>query len=224
MALPTAPVPTSLGPCCDHTPPLRVYTHAAPAPLLSLSPPIMAVLPSADIATDLPWLAAPTAPVPTSLGPCCDHSPPLRAYTHAAPAPELSSLPPTMAVLPSPEVATDEPWWAPTAPVPTSLLPCWANCAIAACATSNIPRIRLAFSRIVFLPAFPTAMESTLSSYLGVINTPSRLPSQCSRHANPLEMTYVTVTEDVEVALPGLESVWDWVQTTHVRRRHTCMW
>ena len=43
--------------------------------------------------------------------------------THAAPAFELSPGPPTMRVL-SPS-ATDTPCWAfPTAPVPTSLLPC----------------------------------------------------------------------------------------------------
>ena len=34
-----------------------------------------AVLPSADSASDMPWLAAPTAPEPTSFLPCCDTSP-----------------------------------------------------------------------------------------------------------------------------------------------------
>src|SRR5271169_7188094 len=49
-----------------------VKTHAAPAfELLSVGPPTMAVLPSADTATERPWLASPTAPVPTSFGPCC---------------------------------------------------------------------------------------------------------------------------------------------------------
>jgi hypothetical protein len=47
--------------------------------------------------------------------------------THAAPT-ELSPGPPMMAVLPSPDSATEVPWSAfPTAPVPTSLLPCWAQ-------------------------------------------------------------------------------------------------
>src|SRR5450759_1182455 len=48
--------------------------------------------------------------------------------------PPLSLGPPTMAVLPSEENATDQPWAAvPTAPLPTSLLPCWVNCASAGC-------------------------------------------------------------------------------------------
>jgi hypothetical protein len=48
--------------------------------------------------------------------------------THAAPAFELSVFPPTMAVLPSADSATEEPCWAfPTAPLPTSLLPCWVQ-------------------------------------------------------------------------------------------------
>src|SRR5438552_9505646 len=83
LAAPTAPVPTSLAPCWLHTPPLRVYTHAAPAELLSPDPPTTAVFPSADTATELPWSAAPTAPVPTSLAPCWPHTPPLQAYAHA---------------------------------------------------------------------------------------------------------------------------------------------
>ncbi len=42
-------------------------------------------VPSAEIATEVPCWAYPTAPVPTSLLPCCDHTPPLRVNTHAAP-------------------------------------------------------------------------------------------------------------------------------------------
>src|SRR5882672_12385342 len=85
-AAPAAPVPTSLAPCWLHTPPpSRVYTHAAPVPVLSPNPPTMAVFPSADSATDHPCCAAPAAPVPTSLAPCWLHTPPLRVYTHAAP-------------------------------------------------------------------------------------------------------------------------------------------
>jgi hypothetical protein len=80
---------------------LRVKTHAAPVPSSS-TPPTMAVLPSADSATDVP-----AAPVPTSLLPCWFQAPPLRVKTHAAPAPELSTKPPTMAVLPSPDSATE---------------------------------------------------------------------------------------------------------------------
>src|SRR6516225_6943411 len=49
-----------------------------------------------------------------------------RVYTHAAPGPAPSPNPPTMAVLPSPDSETAEPWYArPTAPVPTSFAPCW---------------------------------------------------------------------------------------------------
>jgi hypothetical protein len=54
--------------------------HAAPAgptkgdrsrsALFGPGPPTMAVLPSADSATDMPWLVLPTAPVPTSFGHC----------------------------------------------------------------------------------------------------------------------------------------------------------
>src|SRR5664280_2873962 len=124
----TVPVPTTLVPCWDHTPAVRVYTHAAPAGL-SPGPPTMAMLPSADIATDLPCWAGPLAPVPTSVLPCCDHTPPLRVYTHAAPTPgfgEVSKYPPPIAVFPSPEIATEVPWSAapPAMPEPTSLLPC----------------------------------------------------------------------------------------------------
>src|SRR3954466_13868094 len=49
-AFPAAPVPTSLAPCVQ-TPSLRVQIHAAPT-LLLVSPPTIAVLPSAEIETD----------------------------------------------------------------------------------------------------------------------------------------------------------------------------
>src|SRR5262249_17415572 len=123
-ALPIASLPTSFLPCCVQIPPLRVNTHAAPVLLLSDQPPTMAVLPSADSATDIPWRAFPTAPVPMSFLPCCVQALPLRVHTH--PPPLLP--PPSMAVLPSPETATDFPCpggnAAPPAPLPTSLLPC----------------------------------------------------------------------------------------------------
>src|SRR5262249_1251110 len=78
-----------------HTPPLRVHTHAAPAPPSSKPPPMTAVFPSADTATELPWCAPPTAPVPTSLGPRWLRTPPLRGPTPAAPPLPLSTPPPT---------------------------------------------------------------------------------------------------------------------------------
>jgi hypothetical protein len=46
---------------------------------LSFGPPMRAVLPSADSATDVPWRAPPAAPEPTSFSPCCDQIPRLRA-------------------------------------------------------------------------------------------------------------------------------------------------
>jgi hypothetical protein len=57
----------------------------------------MAVLPSADSATETPWAASPTAPLPTSLAPCWLHMPALRVKAHVAPA-ALSLSPPIMAV------------------------------------------------------------------------------------------------------------------------------
>src|SRR5438105_575498 len=106
--------------CCVQILSLRVNTHAAPvAPRpkganrshrLSPGPPKIAVLPSADNATDVPWQALPTASVPTSFLPCCVQTPPLRENTHAAPRLRLSLGPPTMVVLPSPDTATDAPW------------------------------------------------------------------------------------------------------------------
>src|ERR1035441_3275073 len=125
-APPTAPVPTSLPPCWPQTPPKRVYTQAAPAVVLSVGPPTMAVFPSADRATDIPCSALLTAPVPKSLPPCWFHTPPVRVYTQAAPALLVSPGPPTMAVFPSADNATERPCPAPpAATVPTSLSPCW---------------------------------------------------------------------------------------------------
>src|SRR5580704_9999329 len=94
----------------------------------------MAVLPSADSATEKPCTALPIAPEPRSLLPCWVHPPALRVKTHAAPGkPLLSVFPPTIRVLPSADNATEKPCCAaPTAPLPTSFGPCCANCASAA--------------------------------------------------------------------------------------------
>ena len=81
-------------------------THAAPAPPLSLLPPTIAVFPSPEIATETPCVAAPTAPVPTSLLPSCVHTAPFLTYIHAAPLSLLSNGPPTIAVFPSAEIET----------------------------------------------------------------------------------------------------------------------
>src|SRR5262245_25999363 len=82
----------------------------------------MAVLPSADSATDAPWdhnVPPDSLVVPTSLWPCCVHSPPRRSNAPAAPAGPVegdrlrSALlgpgPPTIPVLPSAESATAMP-------------------------------------------------------------------------------------------------------------------
>src|SRR5262245_22903871 len=104
------------------------YTHAVPTLLLSAFPPTTAVFPSADIATEAPCCAGSTAPAPTSLVPRWLHTPPLRVHTHAAPAIPLSPYPPTTAVFPSAVTATEFPCFAaPTANVPTSLVPCWLH-------------------------------------------------------------------------------------------------
>src|SRR5437588_619561 len=88
----------------------------------------MAVFPPPESATELPCPACPTAPVPTSRPPCWVHTPPLRVNTHPAPAMLLSAQPPTSAVLPSADSATEIPCCAfPVVPVPMSLPPCWVH-------------------------------------------------------------------------------------------------
>ena len=102
-----APAPVSLAPCWLHVEPDRVNTHAAPAPVApSKSPPMRAVLPSADRATLDPNAAPAVAPPPVSFGPCWLQLPPDRVNTHAAPLARLSLSPPTSAVLPSDDSAT----------------------------------------------------------------------------------------------------------------------
>src|SRR6202012_330681 len=102
-----APAPVSLLPCWVHVEPERVNTHAAPAPVApSNSPPMSAVLPSADRATPDPNHAPEVAPAPVSLPPCWVQPPALRVNTHAAPLLLLSLSPPTRAVLPSADSAT----------------------------------------------------------------------------------------------------------------------
>src|SRR5271169_3067257 len=96
-------VPTSLFPCCVHTLSFLVNTQTAPLEKLSSGPPTIAVLPSAERETEDPCDGNHTVPLPTSLLPCCVHTPPLRVYTHAAPIHVLSSGPPTIAVFPSVE-------------------------------------------------------------------------------------------------------------------------
>src|ERR1700674_3249457 len=122
---PAAPAPIIFGPCCVQTPPFRVNTQTAPALLLSKKPPSITVLPSEEMATERPWSASPTAPVPTCFVPCCVQTPPVRVNTQTAPALPLSPTPPSITVFPSEETATEVPCWeAPTEPLPTSFEPC----------------------------------------------------------------------------------------------------
>src|SRR5262245_40758048 len=79
--------------------------QAAPRPPLSWGPPTMAVLPLADIATEVPWRAGPIIPDPTSF----TASRVGTVKIHAAPTFTLSPGAPTMAVIPSEDNATEEP-------------------------------------------------------------------------------------------------------------------
>src|SRR5664280_459148 len=117
--------PASLLPCCVQAPADWENTQTAPLPLLSWGPPATSVLASPERATEVPCPGSPAAPVPTSLSPCCFQAPAARVNTQAAPASPLSTYPPTMAVLPSPETATaDACQAAPVASLPISLLSC----------------------------------------------------------------------------------------------------
>src|SRR5216684_2499029 len=104
-----APEPTSFFPCWVQTPPLLVQIHTAPTPLLSRLSPMMAVFPSPERATVICLYEVPTGPEPTSLLPCWVQTPSFLVHTQAAPAPPLSNSPPTIAVLPSAEMATASP-------------------------------------------------------------------------------------------------------------------
>src|SRR5262249_44051006 len=108
LALPLAPVPVSLPPCCVHTPAVRVNTHAAPAKPLSNGAPIRPVLPSAERATSRPKPPMPTAPPPVSFPPCCVQTPAVRVKAQAAPTVPLSSGPPMRPVFPSAERASED--------------------------------------------------------------------------------------------------------------------
>src|ERR1035441_2643889 len=67
--------------------------------------------------------------------------------THTAPAPLLSEVPPTRAVLPSAASPTEMPCFAfPIAPVPTSLLPCWLHTLPARLYTQTAPTLLLSLT------------------------------------------------------------------------------
>ena len=141
-------MPTSLSPCWLQTPPLRTNTQVAPAVLSSLGPPTIAVLPSPDSATEAPWDHNPppgALVVPTNLLPCWVHAPPLRMKIHAAPAGPtdgarsrsalLGPGPPTIAILPSADNATDIPWFA----VPPASVPNGFDASCNPCAGASSP-------------------------------------------------------------------------------------
>src|SRR6266700_7016905 len=80
---PTSPFPTSLFPCCVQRPLApRRNTHAPP--VRSSGPPIKAVVPSPESATERP-ISGDTLFAPISLPPCCTQTPLLRVNSHAAP-------------------------------------------------------------------------------------------------------------------------------------------
>src|SRR5664280_1696458 len=163
----------SLVPCWLQLTPVLVQTHVAPMLPLSLGPPTMAVLPSPERATDTPCCADADTPEPTSFVPCGAQLTPVVVQIHAAPALPLSLDPPTMAVLPSAERATETPWEAFPDAVPTNFGPCCVNCAAAVWATRSIPRAVdpsfMAFLIVVISvplvrPKHGTASERTPSS------------------------------------------------------------
>src|SRR5262249_28188487 len=161
-ALPRAPLQTPFLLCCVQIPPLRVNTHAAPVVLLSDHPPTMAVLPSADSATDMPWRAFPTAPVPMSFLPCCVQTLPLRVNTHA---PSVLH-PPTMALSPSARPAAAIPCpggnGGSPAPLPTSLLPCCVQASPLRVKTHAAPVVRLSLGppTMAVLPSADTPTDA----------------------------------------------------------------
>ena len=118
-------------PCWVQTPPLRVQTHAAPAPPLSWSPfRTIAVLPSAERDNGITLIGSspPRPPEPTSLGPpgpdpSAPGQDPGRPRTTV-----VTHDPPTIAVLPSADRDTEVPCLAlQRRRVPTSLSPCWPH-------------------------------------------------------------------------------------------------
>src|SRR5262249_4684986 len=181
---PSAPLPPTLPPCWLHPPPLRVNTQAAPAPPLSFGPPTMAVLPSADSATEVPWLASPTAPVPASAPPCWVHTPPLRVNTSASPEPDGA---PTIAVLPSADNATDRPWRSlKTEPVPTNLLPCWLHTPPLRVKTHAAPVLEKSPGppRMAVLPSRETATERRCWTVAPTPPVPTSLGPSCVKSAS----------------------------------------
>lgn len=113
-------------------------------------------MPSAEIATD-----DPIAP-PAILSPSWLHVELERRKTHTAPGKLLSNGPPTIAVLPSAEIATAWPCWDwPMDPLPTSLGPCWVQAPFVFTNTQAAPVFWLspAPPTMAVFPSFESAME-----------------------------------------------------------------
>ena len=95
---------------------------------LSPDPPTIAVLPSADSATERALRGVSDRAGADQLRPCWVQTPPLRVNTHAAPAVELSAWPPTMRGVAVGRTARRRALpGVPTARVPTSFDPCWVQ-------------------------------------------------------------------------------------------------
>src|ERR1041384_5998279 len=107
------PAPTSLGPCCVQTPFWRVKIHTAPVGG-SNGAPETTVLPSAEMATDAPCVGnVPLDPVPT-IRAISVQTPLDRVKIYSAPVVAGDGLesapgPPSAAVFPSAERATEKP-------------------------------------------------------------------------------------------------------------------
>ena len=143
-----------------HRPLAREHQGRAPTVVVAGGTDHTAVSPPPDSATALPK-PEPVAPVPVSFGPCCAHVVPDRTKTQAAPRPASSEVPPTRAVLPSPERATLTPANGPAASTGTSSRPA---------SSGSCPRIAFSGSRRdtrskapVASPALPWLSASSTS-------------------------------------------------------------
>jgi len=133
VAIPMAPVPTSLAPCWLHTPPERVYIHAAPVSPLSPYPPTDGGIPVAG-KRDRRALSLKSA-----YSTCADQfsallAPhPARVRKHPRGAGVAVVKEPTHDGSIAVAGERDRPalMCGPTAPVPTKFGPCWVNCACA---------------------------------------------------------------------------------------------
>ena len=103
----------------------------------------MAVLPSADSATEMPCRAASHRAGADQLGALLGPDPAAAREHPRRPDAAVVRVPPTMAVLPSADSATEKPCWdVPTAPVPTSLVPAGSRRRRCGCTPTRLRRYR----------------------------------------------------------------------------------